>query len=129
AQLVGLEVIAPYNYEGTVNLRAFAVAHDNDYSSILSAPQDFSVFFGNSSADEINLFLGIGTIGITIGNGVGIGLNFGSLSDEYIVMEGSTVEISDAPDLISGILGLVSYLEFTGVPADVTFNNGTNMGA
>ncbi len=128
AQLAGLQVIAPYDYEGTVHLRAFAVAHDNDYSSIRSAPQDFSVSFGNPLTNEINLFLGIGIAGIGIGVGVGIGINLGSLSDDYVVMEGSSVLLSDAPGLIVAILGLVSYLEFTGVPADVTFSQGTNMG-
>jgi hypothetical protein len=129
AQLAGLQVIAPLDFEGTVNLRAYAVSHDNNNSTIRSVADDFAVIWGNPLTQEINLPLGLGNLGIGLGTGIGIGLNLGSLIlEDFTVMEGSTVDLSDAPDLLSGVLGVISRLEFANVPSGVTFNHGTNVG-
>lgn len=134
AQLAGLALVSPYNFEGRVHLRAYAVAHENDGSVARSLPDDFSVAVGNPLILEINLGAGIGVGGIGIGTGVGIGVNLGSLlsPDGIVLNEDSVLLLNDAASLLNGLSGLALSLLAdiritTSVPG-ASLSAGTNLG-
>lgn len=130
AQLAGLRIVSPYNFEGRLHLTAVAVSHDNDNSTATSAPVGFNIGIGNASGGiQINLGLGIGIAGIGVGVGVGIGLNLGGLLDPagIVIMEDTLMPLPDA-GLIANLVANISFVTFAGLPVGASLSAGTNLG-
>ncbi|MES2729487.1 MAG: Ig-like domain-containing protein [Pseudomonadota bacterium] len=130
AQLSNLRLISPYNFEGRVHMTATAVSHDNDNDTALSAPINFNVGVGNAALGiQLNLGLGIGIGGIGVGTTLGVGVNLGGLLDSggVVAYEDSVVALTDAP-LLLNLVGAISYITISGLPAGASLSAGTNLG-
>ncbi len=130
AQLAGLSLISPYNFEGRVYLTATSISHDNDNSTATSVPVGFNVGIGNASGGiQINLGLGIGVAGIGVGVGVGIGVNLGGLLDPagIVIMEDSLMPLPDA-SLLATLVANITFVTMSGLPVGASLSAGTNLG-
>lgn len=142
ADLAGLQMTAPEQFNGQLNLNLTAVAHDSGGSVAVSAASSFYARFGDYSHGYL-VDLGIG---VNIG-GIGVGVHVGALPDIDLLpaaggllgaagiyaKEDTSFLIADAPNLLSSsllsaVIGLLSKIQFSGVPAGVTFSAGTNLG-
>ncbi|MDE1153341.1 MAG: tandem-95 repeat protein [Micavibrio sp.] len=142
AQIAGVKVITPPSFNGDLTLYASAVSHDSDGSVSTSASVPFHVQVGNYASGYL-VDLGVNA---NLG-GVGVGVHVGVLPDVDLfpasggllttggiyMKEDTPIMIGDAPNLLalpvlSGLLSLVSKVQFSGVPAGVTFSSGTNVG-
>ncbi len=130
AQLAGLTLVSPFNFEGRVHLTATSVSHDNDNSTATSAPVGFNVGIGNASGGiQINLGLGIGIAGIGLGVGIGIGVNLGGLLQPagIVIMEDTVMPLPDA-GLLANLVANISFVTFSGLPVGASLSAGTNLG-
>lgn len=130
AQLAGLTIISPYNFEGRIHLTATSVSHDNDNSTATSLPVSFNVGIGNASGGiQINLGLGIGVAGIGVGVGIGIGVNLGGLLDPagIVIMEDTIMPLPDA-GLLANLVANISFVTLAGLPVGASLSAGTNLG-
>jgi len=140
AQLSGLALVSPYNFEGRLHLTAQAVSHEIDGSVAVSPPADFIANVGLHLGLEINLALGIGVgiggvdLGTHAGVGVGIGANLGGLlaPDGIVLMEDTSLQLTDAPGLLGSLtafaLGLLADIKVSGLTTGATLSNGTYLG-
>ncbi len=141
AQLSGLTLISPLQFNGQVNLYVNAVAHESNGNVVMSAATPFNARIGAWSTGylvDIGVNAHIGGIGVGVQVVAGTNIDLlptsgGILGTNMFVKEDTPFLISDAPSLlglpaISGILGLVASVQFTGVPAGATFSQGTNLG-
>lgn len=130
ADLSGLKLVSPYNFEGRVYLTAQSVSHDHDNSTAQSLAANFNVGVGNASGGtQLNLALNLGLGGIGLGTGVGLGVNLGSIlsPNGIVVMEDSASLLPDA-GLITTLASGISFLTFSGLPTGATLSAGTDLG-
>ncbi len=140
--LTGLKIIAPEQFNGQLNLKVTSVSHEVTGGFAVSTPYLFNARFGNyASGYLVDLALGVNIGGIGVGVQVGalppidlLPASGGILGTSGIyAKEDTSYLIADAPNilgipLLSAVIGLLSKIQYSGIPAGVTFSSGTNKG-
>lgn len=142
AQLSGLKLISPEQFNGQLNLHLEGVTRESEGSTRITGPVDFYARIGNYASGYL-VDLGIDA---HVG-GIGVGVHVGVLPDIDLfpatggligtpglhVKEDTPILIADAPSILglnvlSGLLYALSYVTFNNVPTGTSFSAGTNLG-